>query len=329
MLFKLHSQRQFIQNTFHSQFFLPAWDGGPSTCDLLLDPIIDLSMRLHVRSSTAYKYSSAVKKYLDWRQALGIQPVDRLSEKQLCKLCWLFVHDRKFSGLSTWLSAIEDFHVKEGWPPLPREKRYERTRKTIKNICGLVDVRTPAVPISKQQLLAIKARLDPKNLVHTMFWLGCLLGFQALLRASEFCKGALDWDHTTVFSAGAKLKVPFSKTKSTPVVVAVATNDKQAEFCIIQAMIDVKLLQKNQLQLVSLSYDIFNKMLKDFYALAVGDPIGISSHSLRRGGATTLVWQGVPDATIMAHGRWTSNTWKDYIDLSAVQQLVAALALHN
>ena len=44
----------------------------------------------------AYKYSSAVKKYLDWRQALGIQPVDRLSEKQLCKLCWLFVHDRKF-----------------------------------------------------------------------------------------------------------------------------------------------------------------------------------------------------------------------------------------
>lgn len=286
-------------------------------------------MRLDLKPATFDTYSSAVKKYVSLRQKLGIPLPGDLTEKKLCTLCWLFCHDCKSTGLASWLSAIEDYHSRNGLPKLPRGKRFERNRKAIKNVYGQVDIRAPAVPISKAQLLRIRSHLDFDNITHAMFWLGCLLGFQGLLRASEFCNGALRWTHLSVISGGVRICVPYSKTKLTPHLVSCATaNDP--DFCIVQAAIQVLALQNNpdrNKPVVALSYNKFNDMLKQFYELAIGNNLGISSHSLRRGGTTTLVWQGVPDTTIMAHGRWSSSAWKDYIDLSAVQQLVAARAL--
>lgn len=122
--------------------------------------------------------------------------------------------------------------------------------------------------------------------------------------------------------------MPYSKTKLTPHLVSVATVG--GDFCILQAIMLVLRLQNKVQQkgaVVGLSYDQFNTMLKQFYAKAVGDPIGISSHSLRRGGASSLVFSGVSEPAIMALGRWTSQAWREYIDLSAVQQLAASRAL--
>lgn len=260
---------------------------------------------------------------------MGIPLPGKLTEKKLCALCWMFCHDCKVTGLASWLSAIEDYHSRNGLPKLPRGKRFERNQKAIKNVYGQVDVRAPAVPISKAQLLRIREHLDFSDINHAMFWLGCLFGFQALLRASEFCDGALKWSHLSVITGGMRVCVPYSKTKLTPHLVSCATAS-DPDFCIVQATTQVLLLQNNHNQnapVITLSYNKFNAMLKHYYDLAIGDNLGISSHSLRRGGTTTLVWQGVPDATIMAHGRWSSSAWKDYIDLSAVQQLVAARAL--
>jgi hypothetical protein len=57
---------------------------------------------------------------------------------------------------------------------------------------------------------------------------------------------------------------------------------------------------------------------------------GISTHSLRRGGTTALALAGVPEASIQAHGRWssleyrsTSVTWVD----SALQRRPTAMLL--
>ena len=36
---------------------------------------------------------------------------------------------------------------------------------------------------------------------------------------------------------------------------------------------------------------------------------------------------GVPEAVIMQMGRWTSRAWRDYIDLSAEQQLFVLRSL--
>ena len=80
---------------------------------------------------------------------------------------------------------------------------------------------------------------------------------------------------------------------------------------------------------VSLSYDQFNSMLKHFYTLAFGTCLGISSHSLRRGGTSAMVAAGVPEEVIMRQGRWGSRAWREYIDLTAAQQLAATRALQR
>ena len=287
---------------------------------------MDLGLKADILASTASTYKSSVGLYLRWRDAFGVG--DRpITEKLLCKLCWLFCHDHKSTGLSAWLSAIEDHHARQGWPPLPRGKRYKRTQRSIANIFGQIDFRAPAVPLCKKDLLRIRSALDLSRLDHAMFWLGCLLGFQALLRASEFCGGQLKWHQVTPISGGLRLCVNWSKTKRSPHLVTVAEDG--GDFCIVQAFLQVLRLKpaQNKEPVITLSYSQFNTMLKRFYEEAVGDPLGISSHSLRRGGTTALVWQGIPDSVIMPHGRWTSSAWRDYIDLSATQQLVAARAL--
>ena len=197
--------------------------------------------------------------------------------------------------------------------PLPRGVRYKRTRTAVKNIFGQVDLSAPAVPISKDQLLMIQAQLDLSDLKHAMF---C---FHALLRASEFCGGSLRWEHVTQITGGVRFCVPYSKTKLTPHLVSVTTDG--GDFCVLRAIMLVIQLQDKVQQsgaVVALSYDQFN---------TIGDPLGISSHSLRRGGASSLVFSGVSEPAIMALGRWTSQAWKEYIDLFAVQQLAASRAL--
>ena len=56
-----------------------------------------------------------------------------------------------------------DYHRREQYPELPRRKLYNRTRNSLVNIFGQLDVRAPAVPISEQQLLCILALLDPDD----------------------------------------------------------------------------------------------------------------------------------------------------------------------
>ena len=178
-----------------------------------------MGLRLDIRSGTARSYGSAIRKYLFFCWGLGIyldhQPI---TEEQLCSMCWFYCPSNKHTGLSTWISAIADYHKREQYPELPRHKLYDRTR-SLANIFGQIDVRAPAVPISEQQLLCMLALLDPNDPVHAEFWLGCLLGYQALLRGSEFCSGALEWKDIKQLAKGLQITVPFSKTHRTPVAV--------------------------------------------------------------------------------------------------------------
>ena len=188
-----------------------------------------MGLRADILASSASAYSSSAGIYLRWREAIGIDS-GPITEKQLCKMCWLFCHDHKSTGLATWLSAIEEYHSRQGWPPLLRGKRFKRTQKSIANIFGQIDFRAPAVPVCKKDLLRIRAALDFSKLTHAMFWLGCLLGFQALMRASEFCGGQLKWHQVTPISGGLRLYISWSKTNRSPHLVTVAEDG--GDFCI-------------------------------------------------------------------------------------------------
>ena len=51
------------------------------------------------------------------------------------------------------------------------------------------------------------------------------------------------------------------------------------------------------------------------------DPNMIGAHSLQAGGARALRIMGYKDSTIRKFGRWTSDTWKMYIDIQIVKLL--------
>ena len=99
-------------------------------------------MRADLKAGTKSAYSSAVSKYLRFCDGLRIRHSrNPITERQLCMLCWLYCHGAKSTGLATWLSAVEDWHKRQGFPPLPRGERYLRTCRSIRNIFGLIDVR--------------------------------------------------------------------------------------------------------------------------------------------------------------------------------------------
>ena len=64
--------------------------------------------------------------------------------------------------------------------------------------------------------------------------------------------------------------------------------------------------------------------------LGMGDAHRLASHSLRRGGATSLLASGVPPHVIQRFGRWASAMWVDtYAELQFDRQLALATALEG
>ena len=71
-------------------------------------------------------------------------------------------------------------------------------------------------------------------------------------------------------------------------------------------------------------YDDLRCALKVLMAAIGGNAAAVSSHSLRRGGATFAYHAGVRDVLIQAHGDWRSDAYKAYIDFAPSLRLRAS-----
>jgi integrase len=243
-------------------------------------------------------------------------------------MCLLFCHDCKITGLDSWLSGVESFLRNNALPQLPRHSVFKRCRKGLDNIFGQVDVRAPATPLTETDLRRIYDALDQTSELHMEFWVGCLLGFQALLRANEFCKGRMRICDLRATPAGVRISIPFSKRDLTPAALALVR--RRDALCPLAAVVKLISFKKNptaRTALIAQSYNGFNSMLKRFCATVGITTPGISSHSLRRGGATALFHAGVPAPLIMAHGRWKSMAWLEYIEFDFEHQHVPTAML--
>ena len=81
--------------------------------------------------------------------------------------------------------------------------------------------------------------------------------------------------------------------------------------------------------LVAFMRHVFNSELKRRFKFAGVVKAGLSTHAMRRGGATALFMAGVPTLSIMAHGRWASDTWRDYVEIGFAQQLLPTQLLRD
>ena len=275
------------------------------------------------RASTRRTYSAHARKFIKFCEWLHVEPYAPLAERDLCRLCLLFCHGCKVTGLDSWLSGIQRFALDNALPPLPRNAFFKRFRKSLNNIFGQVDVRAPAVPLTEAHLRRIYNALDKTSVVHMEFWVGCLLGFQALLRANEFCAGRLRLEHLRVTPTGIHVSVPFSKRDLTPTaLVLVRRRDALCPVAAIVGLLSLRGPVTASTALLNQTYNSFNSMLQRFCSQTGFTTPGVSSHSLRRGGATALFHAGVPPPLIMAHGRWKSMTWLDYMEFDFEHQHV-------
>ncbi len=72
-----------------------------------------------------------------------------------------------------------------------------------------------------------------------------------------------------------------------------------------------------------LRYGTLRSALKLLFQSLGGAPSAVSSHSLRRGGATFAWHSGVQEILLQAHGDWQSMCYRDYIDASQEARLTA------
>jgi integrase len=272
-----------------------------------------------VRSRKNYSYHA--ERFIRYCRWLSIDPFKPISEDNLCEMAWLFCHDCVIGSLPGWLSGVESFLKTAGLPRLPRGAMFYTVMAGLKNIFEQLDHLTPATPLSIDDLFVLKQSLDLNNPADAEFWFATLLGFEGLLRASEFVSGRMLRRHIRVYPWGITVMVAFSKKNLQPVRISlVARGD---DLCPRQAAIAVfgGRHVTHDTPAYPGSYSKFNSDLQRRCARAGINKQHISSHSLRRGGTTALFAAGVPDTAIMAHGRWCSLAYRQYIDFEASEEL--------
>lgn len=280
------------------------------------------------KKGTRTTYKSARKLFGEFCDILGADP-EAVTERQLCAMTWMFCHSHSSTSLDGWLSGVNKSLEFESCNPLPRGTFFKQHKAGLKDIFGPVDVRAPSPPVDEKDLHKLRASLDLKEHAQARFWFCTLVGFQGLLRAGEISAGRLRLSDVQLVEGGIRIRVLFSKANSYPVWLALSERDD--DLCPVKAL--EAMLQTRpstaDARIYPASYNTFNSELKRRFAHAGVVKAGLTSHALRRGGATALFMAGATTLTIMAHGRWASNAWMKYIELGFAQQLLATQLLYK
>lgn len=286
-----------------------------------MERLVAIIRKASKKQGTYDTYDSYARTYGKICAVLGVDPTQDITEFELCAICLLFCHSHSVGSLTGFLSGVEQHRRGVGLPPLPRFEAYKEMRAGLTNVFGRIDKAAPAPTLSLGDLLRIRLSLDLRRRDDSLFWCLLVLGIQGLLRAGEMVAGRLRWGDFSYAEDGLQLTIPFSK--STPHPVDLFLVRRGDWFCPCWAVDHLRSL------LVSVpgagqgvynkSYSAFNSELKRRCKRA-GITKAVTTHSLRRTGATMLFDAGVPEAAIMAHGRWVSMTWRRYLEFGEAQQ---------
>jgi integrase len=232
------------------------------------------------------------------------------------------------ASLSGFLSGVEAFLRANRLPPLPRHDVYKELRAGLTNIFGHIGKVIPAPTLDIYDIKRLRHSLDLRRYDDALFWCVFTIALQGLLRAGEFVAGRLRWGDIQEQPWGLQLTVPFSKT--TPHSTDIALVKRGDWFCPVWATRHLLSFGHKHLThsspLYVKPYKYFNTDFQHRCKQA-GITAAVTTHTLRRTGATMLFDAGVPEAAIMAHGRWVSLAWRRYIEFGSEQQRMPTEAL--
>jgi hypothetical protein len=152
-----------------------------------MERLLDIGLSKSKTKRSRATYSSHANTYIKLCGMLQIDPFQPITEHNLCLVCWLWCRDNQVTGIPSWFSGVEHFCRQHRLPRLPRGDDYKENLQTLRLIFGQLDVATPAVALSEEELvrvcLAFNVLFEPARaaeLIAASLW--C---YNGLFRASE------------------------------------------------------------------------------------------------------------------------------------------------
>jgi integrase len=219
----------------------------------------------------------------------------------------------------------------------------------MRHYYGPSTVSTPKAALALSDLRSVAPLLDLTAYEDARDWCAFLFAFFALLRINEYMNGGLRHGHVRRTDGGVDITIVSSKTSQHPVTVSIASRGdilcpssaydsllRAIESHHLPADPDTPLFVSrldDSAQRVEPTTDAELVSRLRFYigaALPGSDPSRYAGHSFRRGGATAMLLAGVQPSVIQRHGRWRSDTWRQYIDTfdNPAVRLIATRSLH-
>lgn len=273
-------------------------------------------------NNTRKAYRSDILHFEQWGGRLPASPEILVGYLQA------FAENLNPRTLSRRLTALKHWHTYQGFPDPTQHPAIGKTLAGITRIHG--SPKEKAWPLSPEDLLCIVTYLSDENTFASWRDIALLqIGFFGAFRRSELV--AIQYEHITWQKSGIEIMIPHSKTDQNHEGQHCAIPYGRGKLCPIQALETwLKLsaikagpifrrifangkLDENALTPLSVNH-ILRRRAKES-GLTCADKL--SSHSLRRGLATSASRMGAGLPAIMRQGRWKQvNTVMEYIEAS-------------
>lgn len=206
-----------------------------------------------------------------------------------------------------------------------------------------------AAPVTPEILLDLFQVLDLSEDQHLVFWCLSLIAFFTMARksnlvptsvrafdkAKQLCRGDIvvsedcllvsyKWSKTNQFAK----KVLFVPLLSMPESILCPVRAYRAMINRIPAISQAAAFSiVKHGKLVPLLYHQFQCLIRQFISQTGRDGENFSSHSFRRGGATTAFRARVPPELIQVQGDWASDAYKRYLEFELADRAQVATCL--
>ena len=245
------------------------------------------------------------------------------------------VRGLKHSTISGYMSAIRWVHLANGFDdPTANKPRLRMARRAIKRLTGEVKGKLPVTP---DMLKHIGSNLAMDEAKHAVTWAGLNLAFFFLLRSAEYCDDpikALQVGDVQFFKEGEptddleqadELVIFIRSSKTDQTRKGARRNAYKTGSLLCPVVAAAKVMRLRQSMGAAdddpfLAYGhkqmLTRKTVTEVLRWAARDlgqvEANFASHSLRIGGASTMLACGYSEEYIRRQGRWQSYCWRQY-----------------
>ena len=300
-----------------------------------------LCRSLHITGSSRKGYHRLQKQFIDFCLEFDLDPLT-VSEDELCKAAAYFTLGHTVNSMDGFMSALQDMYTTAGVGPLPRGPKFKLFRRGLMRLFGAADevVRTRA--LGMDELVRILKSLNLYDVDDVSFGAEMCVAFLLCLRTEDHTDGRMRWGDVYMQVDGS-VEFSLAPGKSVHRYRRVAVEAKSGVLSVAQwlqrlaallpssavqpglpVFVGVKQVVGGGVRYPPRSRSAFIAKFKSKVQSVLGfSPALYAGYSLRRGGVTELLSQGVPVPMVKRHVGWvaTSDAVMTYYDHSGRAQM--------